>query len=363
MTKPKVLVDAASLLLRSAGVKNYTYHWLRALEQQAPGMFDAYPFLGQSLGKLNHDGSNFSLPATLPRIAALQFFNKVMPGALSPFIRKYSLFHVSNQVKHPPDGIPVSATIHDMTCWLLPDTHTAANRAADEAFAERVIKRARGLIAVSEHTRQDAIRILGLDPAKIRTIYSGVPPAYFDAAPLRRAKPYLLYAGTIEPRKNVDLMLNAFAKLETDHELLIAGPEGWNSAHTMQRLRQNQVRNVRYLGYVPEADMPGLFAGATAFVYPSLYEGFGFPVAQAMAARVPVLTSNASCLPEVAGEGAITVDPRSEAELTAGLQRLLDSVDLRQTLASRGRERAELYRWETCAIQSIEWFRELINDR
>lgn len=359
MNRHKILVDAASLLLRSAGVKNYTYHWLRALEQQAPGMFDAYPFLGASLGELNHDGSNFPLAATVPRIAALQFFNKVMPGALAPFVRKYALFHVSNQVKHPPADVAVSATIHDMTCWLLPETHTAANRAADEAFAERVIQRARGLIAVSEHTRQDAIRILNLDPAKIRTIYSGVPPAYFDAKPVRRARPYLLYAGTIEPRKNVDLMLNAFAKLDTDHELLIAGPEGWNSAHTMHRLRTNEVRNVRYLGYVPEADMPGLFAGAAAFVYPSLYEGFGFPMAQAMAARVPVLTSNASCLPEVAGDGAITVDPRSEAELSASMLRLLESEELRRTLANRGRERAELYRWETCATQSIAWFREL----
>ncbi|BDC49342.1 glycosyl transferase family 1 [Bryobacterales bacterium F-183] len=359
MTSPRILVDAASLLLRSAGVKNYTYHWLRALEEQAPGMFDAYPFLGSSLGTLNHDGSNFSLAATVPRIVALQFFNKVMPGALSPFIRKYSLFHVSNQVKHPPASVPVSATIHDMTCWLLPETHTAANRAADEAFADRVIRRARGLIAVSEHTRQDAIRILKLDPAKIRTIYSGVPQAYFDAAPTVRAKPYLLYAGTIEPRKNVDLLLDAFARLDTDHELLIAGPEGWNSTLTMQRLRQNAVRNVRYLGYVPEADMPGLFAGATAFVYPSLYEGFGFPVAQAMAARVPVVTSNASCLPEVAGDGALTVDPRSEAELTSALQRVIEDSRLRDTLANAGRQRADLYRWETCARQSIAWFREL----
>lgn len=357
--RKKVLVDAASLLLRSAGVKNYTFHWLRALEQQAPGMFDAYPFLGTSLGALNHDGSNFSLSATVPRIAALQFFNKVMPAALTPFVRKYALFHVSNQVKHPPPGVPVSATVHDMTCWLLPETHTAANRQADEAFADRVLRRARGLIAVSEHTRQDAIRILDLNPDRIRTIYSGVPEAYFDATPAVRSKPYVLYAGTIEPRKNVDLLLNAFATLDSGHELLIAGPEGWNSAHTMERLRGNAVPNVRYLGYVPEADMPGLFAGATAFVYPSLYEGFGFPVAQAMAARVPVVTSNASCLPEVAGGGALTVDPRSEAELAAALSRVIGDASLRRSLAAAGRERAELYRWETCARQSIAWFREL----
>jgi glycosyltransferase involved in cell wall biosynthesis len=357
----KILVDATSLLLRSAGVKNYTYYWLRELQELAtPGdRFDAYPFLS-GLGRLNHDGSNYSLLATAPRIAALQFFNRVHPSGLGWVTRDYDLFHVSNQVKQPPSRTPVTATVHDLTCWLLPDTHTAANRAADAVFADRVLRKARGLIAVSENTRQDAIRLLGIAPERIRTIYSGVPDRFFDAIPTKRAKPYVLYAGTIEPRKNVDLLLDAWQSLRQEtHELLIAGPEGWHSEATMARLRDPNAKNVRYLGYVAESEMPGLFAGARAFVYPSLYEGFGFPVAQAMAARVPVITANTSCLPEVAGEGALTVDPRSVSEIAAAIQRILEEPELGALLAGNGRRKAEQYRWRTCARQSIDWFREL----
>ncbi len=359
----KILVDATSLLLRSAGIKNYTYHWLQALQARAPGRFDAYPFIHE-LGKLNHDGSNLPMYATLPRIMALQIFNRVLTKGLDRVTAPYSLFHVSNQVKRPPMKTPVSATIHDLTCWILPETHTAANRAADRLFADRVLKKASGLIAVSEHTRQDAIRMLDIHPDKIRTIYSGVPDAYFDAAPAQRAKPYLLYAGTIEPRKNVDLLLSAYRTLHPDlleqYDLVIAGPQGWHSEETMRMLRSATMKSVHYLGYVPEAEMPGLFAGATAFVYPSLYEGFGFPVAQAMAARVAVITSNTSCLPEVAGNGAITVDPRSRAELTKAMTTMLEHPMLRNQLAEKGRLRSELFRWKLCAEQSIEFFDGLL---
>ena len=148
----KILVDATSLLLRSAGIKNYTYHWLRALQASAPGRFDAYPFMGD-LGTLNHNGSNLSMFATLPRIAALQLFNRVLTKGLDRITAPYGLFHVSNQVKCPPVKTPVTATIHDLTCWLLPETHTAANRAADQVFADRVLK-VRGMLETLRTTGQ-----------------------------------------------------------------------------------------------------------------------------------------------------------------------------------------------------------------
>ncbi len=359
----KILVDATSLLLRSAGVKNYTFYLLRELQALAPGVFDAYPMI-RSLGVLNHDGSNLPLLATIPRIALLQFCNKIFAGGINFVTSGYDLFHVSNQVRHAPKKTPFSATVHDLTCWLLPDTHTADNRAADELFADYFLRPARGLIAVSENTRQDAIRILGIAPERIRTIYSGVPEAFFDAEPVPRSKPYLLYAGTIEPRKNVDLMLDAYQalprELREEFDLVLAGPKGWHSEHTMARLASGTLAGVHYLGYVPEAAMPGLFAGAAVFVYPSLYEGFGFPVAQAMAAKTPVLTSTTSCLPEIAGDGAIKVDPRSQAELTAAMAVMLENADLRLRLANNGRKHAEAYHWAQCAKDSLAWFEEIL---
>jgi glycosyltransferase involved in cell wall biosynthesis len=210
---------------------------------------------------------------------------------------------------------------------------------------------------VSENTRQDAIRLLSIAPDRIQTIYSGIAEEYFTAQPITRARPYALYVGTIEPRKNLRVLLDSWAllkpSLRADFDLVIAGPRGWSSEETLARIQ----REATYLGYVPERDLPGLFAGATAFVYPSLYEGFGFPVAQAMAAGAPVITSNNSCLPEIVGDAALLIDPKSPAEIESALTRLLESEALRADLAARGRKRAELFRWEKCATQSLKFFR------
>ena len=241
----------------------------------------------------------------------------------------------------------------------MPEVHTESTLRADRTFEERILKRADGLIAVSENTRQDAIRLIGIKPERIRTIHSGVPEQYFDAKPSARAKPYVLFVGTVEPRKNLDTLLDAWRSVRPDlrehFDLVIAGPQGWNSASTMARVRQEAT----YLGYVPEAEMPGLVAGASLFVYPSLYEGFGFPLVQAMAANVAVLVSRTSCLPEIAGDAAAFVDPLSLSDMTAQLTRLLESSEERSKLAQLGRARAERYRWERCARESLAFFREI----
>jgi alpha-1,3-rhamnosyl/mannosyltransferase len=271
------------------------------------------------------------------------------------------VFHVSTQIWHPPTNTKLTATIHDMTGHLMPELHTPGNVRAEASFADRVLRRADRLIAVSENTRADAVRVLGLDPERIEVIYSGIPEVYFDAKPRPAARPYVLYLGTIEPRKNIDTLLDAWQgfRLRDAFDLVIAGATGWSSEKTLARLT-SQSTGVRYLGYVPEDELPGLTAGATAFIYPSLYEGFGFPVAQAMAAGAPVITSNSSCLPEIAGEGALLVDPRSPAEIQAALEKLLSSPELQQRLRIAGRARAQQYRWETCARRSLEFFRRVV---
>jgi glycosyltransferase involved in cell wall biosynthesis len=354
----RVTIDATSALLRSAGVKSYTYHWFRHLRAQAPpgDEIRAFPYL-HDFGRLDHESSILTRWQTLPRLALLHFVN--IPGnpALDAIVRGSDIFHASNQVRRAPRHVKLTATVHDLTCWLMPQLHTAANVRADRAFAENILTRAGGLIAVSENTRQDAIRLLKINPDRIRTIYSGIPEEYFDAKPAARARPYVLYVGTIEPRKNLETLLDAWKQLRCpEYDLVIAGPQGWGVQQTTARIRSEST----YLGYVPESDLPGLIAGATVFVYPSLYEGFGFPVVQAMAARVPVLTSNSSCLPEIAGdEGALLVDPRSPSEIASGLTRLIESASLRADLAARGRARADQFRWETCALKSLQFFREV----
>ena len=250
----------------------------------------------------------------------------------------------------------------------MPEFHTPANVAAERRMAETVWKRADGLIAISANTRDEAVGRLGLDARRIRVIPCGVDPRFFAAtgeeaarvrARLGIERPYVLWVGTIEPRKNLDLALDAWAGLKAslreEFALVVAGPQGWAAPETMRRLRAGPA-GVRYLGYVAEADLPGLTAGAAALFYPSLYEGFGLPVAQAMACGVAVVTSNGSSLPEVAGEGAVYADPRSVGEVRGALERVLLSEELRGKLGAAGRRRAEGYRWEDVARQSLEFF-------
>jgi len=208
--------------------------------------------------------------------------------------------------------------------------------------------------------------VLGIAPEKITVIHPGVADAFFECPPeavdaarkfYKLHRPFVLFVSTIEPRKNLDLLLDAFealpVTLREHHDLVVAGPIGWASDRTIHRLR-----DVRYLGYIPEAHLAALTAAATVFAYPSLYEGFGFPVVQAMAVGVPVITSNVSSLPEVAGEAALLVDPRSQSELRSALSRVLTSPDLRASLSISGRERAKSFRWADCAAKSLSFFKK-----
>jgi len=359
----RITIDAVPALVRSAGVKSYVYHWVRHLRRCAAGP-DAgediriFPRLGD-LGELNHDASTLGPWTTVSRLAAVHAANLLGPGATALLLERPDVFHASNQVRHAPKRCVLTATIHDLTAHLMPELHTSGNIESDHRFFERTVRRADGLIAVSENTRADAIRLLGLSPERITTIHSGVAEEYFDAPKMKRLRPYALFVGTIEPRKNLNALLDAWRLLNPElrraFDLVVAGPAGWGAKSTLERIRAEAT----YLGYVPEADLPGLTAGATAFIYPSIYEGFGFPVAQAMAAGVPIVTSNVSSLPEITAGAAMLVDPRSPSELAAAILRVLEAADLRTDLSARGREVAQRYRWERCAEESLQFFRRV----
>jgi alpha-1,3-rhamnosyl/mannosyltransferase len=359
----RVVIDASPLLVRSAGVKNYLYHWILHMRRIAGGeAIRTFPHMDRVL-PLTHEGSMGGPWSTLLGLGSLALSNHLAIPAVEWLSGGAQVFHASVLMKRPPRKMRLTATIHDMTAWIMPEHHPRGNIVAERNFAE-VLRRADAMIAVSEATKRDAVQVLGLASEKIAVIHSGVPHAYFDVEPalieaVRRkyslGKPYALFVGTIEPRKNVDMLLDAFESLPSSvrehYQLVLAGPAGWASGRTMRRLQ-----HVRYLGYVPEEAMPGLTAGATAFVYPSLYEGFGFPVVQAMAAGVPVITSNGSALSEVAGGAALLVDPRSQSELHHAMSRLLTSEGLRMALGAAGKAKAERFHWERCAERSLKFF-------
>ena len=362
-----MVIDAVPLLIRSAGIKNYLYYWIEHLRRAAgTSAIRTFPSM-QELGPLSHERSVTGQWRTWSGLAMLALANYTPLPMADWSAGDADLFHTTNILRHPPRHMRLTTTIHDMTCWLMPELHPAANLRADRSFAE-VLTRADAAIADSENTKNDAIRVLNLPPERITVIHPGVPDAYFEASPdrvrdirerYRLNRPFVLFIGTIEPRKNVNTLLDAYAalpgSLREEFDLVVAGPKGWAPAETWNRLSE-----IRYLGYVPECDLAPLTAAATVFAYPSLYEGFGFPVAQALAAGVPVVTSNISSLPEVAGGAALLVDPRSRNELRDAMIRLLQSPNLRMELSSRGRCRARDFRWEICAARSLRFFEEVL---
>ena len=363
-----LVVDASPLLLRSAGVKNYVYYWARSLAEYAgPNRLSLFPFLRLPDG-IAHETSVLGPAATWERLGLL-FAAKVSPYPILNWLTPASdIFHASHLAVRPPSKGRLTSTIYDMTCWLMPELHIAATVKASERIAARLFQPAAGLIAISESTRADAVRLLGLQPEKIEVIYPGIAPAFFEAgqeasqAVARRyglGKPYALYVGTIEPRKNLGILLDAWLDLARDirdqFDFVVAGPWGWGNRSVYDRL-QSGIPGVRYLGYVPECDLPALTAAATIFAYVSLYEGFGLPVGQAMAAGVPVLTSNVSSLPEVVGDAGLAADPRSREEIRGALERLLLTASLRSRLSECGRMRARQFTWAECARKSWKFF-------
>lgn len=365
----RVVIDATPLLLRSAGVKTHVYNWIRHLRRLGGDAdISTFPLLG-TVEECPHERSVLSGPQTVARLAFLQAVNYSRLPVLDWLGLRADVFHASHQLWNPPRDAKVTTTIYDMTCWVIPDMQSPQNVSGARRFAEHVLRRADGFIANSESARQDAIRILGLPEEGVEVIYPGISEAFFDVPPasVRRAtekhglsRPYVLFVGTIEPRKNVDTLLDAYEQLPPSlrdgFTLVFAGPLGWAHASTVRRLRSD-VPGVRYLGYVPEPDLPGLTAGATVFLYPSLYEGFGLPVAQAMAAGVPVITSSTSSLPEVTGEAGVLIDPRSPADIRSALERLLLDPERRAGLAAKGAERARRFTWDSYARQSLAFFR------
>lgn len=292
--------------------------------------------------------------------------------------------------------VPAVVTVHDLTVLLMPEAHRTKVRWSQLPFLERSLASARRVVAVSEATARDlrfhfpeAFQGPGGEE-KLRVVHHGVAPRFHPADgeerdAIRRdlgcPRGYLLYAGTLEPRKNVEGILEAWLALREDDPsappLVLAGGSGWRSRPLLRRIRRLQARDaaegtsaggpagsgggIHLLGRVDDATLARLYRGASVFVYPSFYEGFGMPVAEAMASGVPVVTSDRSSLPEVAGGAALTVRPEDPGHIGGAIRHLLDEPALARDLAARGLERARAFRWDRAAEQMEEVFREALS--
>jgi glycosyltransferase involved in cell wall biosynthesis len=264
---------------------------------------------------------------------------------------------------------PTAVVVYDLVPFVDRANAKTSSARIEQATIRPALRRAAALPCISEATRADLVRLFPYASGKASVIPLAADPAF--SAPVDRpghpaleGDPYVLAVGTLEPRKNLERLIAAWTALDPevrgDHVLALVGPIGWDAAPILAAARE---AGVRLLGRVSEDELRALYAGCAAFAYPSLYEGFGLPVLEAMAAGAPVLTSNVSSLPEVAGDAALSVDPRDAGAIGAGLAQLLTDPALRDDLRRRGRERAAAFSWERTARETLALLRQLASTR
>jgi glycosyltransferase involved in cell wall biosynthesis len=273
---------------------------------------------------------------------------------------------------------PAVLTVHDLIFEHYPAHHTWRNRLFLQRALPRFVAAADAVIAVSRQTQRDLVERYRTPAEKIHVIYQGIDPTFApaDAAEIARVRqqytpgsprPYLLMVGTLEPRKNHATALHALARLKRlgyPHRLLIVGGAGWLFAPVRQLVEDLDLTgDVTFAGYAPNGDLPALYAGAACVLQPSLYEGFGFPVLEAMACGAPVVCSNTSSLPEVAGDAALLAPPTNVEAWVASIEQVINSAELRATLCERGVRQARRFSWEECAAATAALYQEVAQGR
>jgi glycosyltransferase involved in cell wall biosynthesis len=380
----RVACNATPLLSPLTGIGNYIVELGAALA--ATGAVDAYAFYGF---RWRHES-----PQPPPRGArgpveqgvrdALKPFvpfKRQLRGAQQQWMFARGLARNRIELYHEPNFIPLSyavpvvTTIHDLSALRYPETHPADRVRWLERGLPDALARSAQILVDSDFVRGEVIATFGVAAGRIHTAHLGVSPAFRPrttdetAATLRELDlahgGYLLTVGTIEPRKNVAHVLAAYARLPAAVRertpLVVAGARGWRAADLERELRDLAERGrIRFLGFVPGAALPDLYAGAAAFLFPSLYEGFGLPPLEAMASGVPVVTSGRASLAEVVGDAGLTLDPDDPEGTAQILTELLGNEAQRARLAHAGVMRAAGFTWAACADETLAAYRRAL---
>lgn len=300
--------------------------------------------------------------------------------ALIPMLARWQLRHESQAIFHSPNylvppfpGKTVN-TVHDLSHVLYPEFHPQARVDFMNLAFEDSLKHTTHVITDTETVRQEFIQHFGWSSERVTAIGLGMDASFHprpDAELLPvlskhglKPRQYTLYVGTIEPRKNTLRLLQAYEQLDPAlrraFPLVLAGGKGWKSDDVHRHMeRATQQGWLHYLSYVDQADLPALYAGARLFAYPSIYEGFGLPIVEAMASGTPVLTSKVSCMPEVAGRAAALVDPTDVTQMSATLAECLQDDAWLARASAQGLQRAQHYSWGQCANATLAVYQQL----
>jgi glycosyltransferase involved in cell wall biosynthesis len=370
-----IYVDVSAAVHQRAGLGQYAASLTQAL----------LPRLSHRLALFYNREKGITVPAGLEHVPArtVSFSYKswrmlVWMGQLAhiPFNRlipNAALFHATEHLVLPVKNVPTVLTVHDLIFRNFPEHHKPLNRWYLNMTMPLYCRRADHIIAVSESTRHDIIAAYHVPPEKVSVIYEAANPRFqpqlhatVEAMRTRYHLPveYLLYVGTIEPRKNLTRLLRVWEPLYQAKEvppLVIVGKRGWLSGDFFTRLENSPARDgVLLTGYIQDCDLPTIYGGATALVFPSLCEGFGLPPLEAMACGAPVVCSNTSSLPEVVGEAALTFDPTDDAAIEQALRRIVKDKELQAELHELGVQRAAGFSWGRAAQETVGVYRKLL---
>jgi glycosyltransferase involved in cell wall biosynthesis len=363
---------------RQAGVSRYIAELVRAFTAEAAaGPTDDYVVFASPGARSALAGQHLRwrysrLPTERPPVRILW---EQAAGPIAAWREHLALFHGPVNVLPLALPCPGVVTVHDLAFLAYAGAHGVGRRRYLSALTALSARRAARIIAVSNFTRDEVVRRLGVSPAKVTVVPNAADPSFqplpLDAVRRFRAEQRLpermiLAVGTLEPRKNLTGLLDAFARLapHTDAELVIAGGKGWLYDPIFARVEAlGLTGRVQFAGYIPDEELPRWYNAAEVFVYPSLYEGFGLPPLEALACGTPTVTSDRSSLPEVVGDAALLVDMRDPGSLAATLERLLADPALRAELRQRGPRRAADFSWARTASATHAVYDDVLERR
>ncbi len=358
--------DATILSKRLTGVGIYTKSLITALLQVDSGI-EIVLFSHKDISFFN---DNPRVEKIIEKSLNQQAF---IQGKLKGLIDKHSIdvFHGPNFYLPRRGKTPMAVTVHDLSAQFMPSQHSLKHRLS-QIFLKPSLKRADRIITVSKATEDELVRYYSRCADKIHVVYNGVSDRFSPAGDEEKKRikkdlglpeRFILFVGTLEPRKNLRGLLLAYAQLREKFyfKLVIAGGKGWMESDIPKIIAENKLENdVLFTGYIDSERLPALYSTADIFAYPSFYEGFGLPPLEAMACGTPVVTSNRSSLPEVAGDAAILVDPDDVGDIAVELKRIIEDEELRNGLIKKGLTRAKKFTWDRCATKTLAIYRELI---
>jgi glycosyltransferase involved in cell wall biosynthesis len=378
----KILVNALPLIGLQTGMARYVrclYHQMEALPHISISYFDgsichnSMPSEADPNMWSKRTEKIWSLPdpliVGLNAVGWLQYESRVRKKCREEV---YHVYHETTFFPAAVDNVPVVYTLHDISLLKYRDNHPRERIWFFDLFFKRRLRYASHILTVSNYVKNEIIEELGVPHHAITCVYEAPAPIFAPKPESEVAKileihgwpkEYVLFVGTLEPRKNLSLLIQALFMAKTKIPLVLVGWRGWGRSEWLQEIRAHGLdERVFIAGYVDEATLVSLYSGASVFVYPSLYEGFGLPILEAMACGCPVICSDVSSLPEVAGDAALLIDPQRPEELSHALDKVLTDSELREQMVIRGLERARKFTWQETAARTLEVFVRVASD-